>query len=358
MNEGAMREEKRQTVLIVDDTEENIDILLETLDSDYEVRVALNGVEALESVEEEIPDIILLDIMMPAMDGYEVCAKLKTQEKTRDIPVIFITALSEAGNETMGLEQGAIDYITKPFTPSIVKARVKNHLELRQAVKLREDVERILHHDLKNPLQTVLGLPRILLMISKNLDESQTDMLERIEAAGKTMLQMINNSLDMFKIEQGYYKLNPEDVDLAPYVRDCNREFEVIRNAMDITLSLKINDQMDDGNLPFIVRGERLLLYSMLANLIRNALEASPRGGNVEVELRHKEGKEISISNKGVIPREMRDRFFQKYATHGKASGTGLGTYSARLIAEVHGGSIGFDTSDESGMTTIQVHIP
>ena len=119
-------------VMVVDDTEANIDVLIETLGNDYKVVVAMDGESALEDIKRNPPDLILLDIMMPNMDGYEVCRKLKEEVKTRDIPLIFLTALKEEGDEARGLGLGAIDYITKPFNPDLVKARVRNHLELKR----------------------------------------------------------------------------------------------------------------------------------------------------------------------------------------------------------------------------------
>jgi putative two-component system response regulator len=133
-----MRNLSECTVLIVDDTETNIDILLETIGDLYDVTVAMDGPSALELVEAAQPDLILLDIMMPGMDGYEVCERLKADRKTRGIPIIFVTAMNEVENETRGLEMGAIDYITKPISPPIVLARVKNHLELKLA---KEELE-------------------------------------------------------------------------------------------------------------------------------------------------------------------------------------------------------------------------
>ena len=130
-----MKELSNCTVLVVDDTEANIDILVEALDSEYEVSVAMDGESALETVNTDPPDLILLDIMMPGIDGYEVCRRLKSEPKTSGIPIIFITAMSEIENKTKGLELGAVDYITKPFETTEVKARVKTHLSLMLANK-------------------------------------------------------------------------------------------------------------------------------------------------------------------------------------------------------------------------------
>ncbi|MBF0101201.1 MAG: two-component system response regulator [Desulfobacterales bacterium] len=120
------------TVLVVDDTEANIDVLVNTLEDLYDVKVAMDGETALADVLEEPPDLILLDIMMPGMDGYEVCQKLKENEATQNIPVIFLTAMTEEKDEAKGLALGAVDYVTKPFSPELVKARVKNQLELKR----------------------------------------------------------------------------------------------------------------------------------------------------------------------------------------------------------------------------------
>ena len=125
-----MYELSKCTVLVVDDTEANIDILVAALDSEYEVSVAMDGESALEAVNTDPPDLILLDIMMPGIDGYEVCRRLKSEPKTSGISIVFITSMSEVQNKTKGFELGAVDYITKPFEVMEVKARVKTHLSL------------------------------------------------------------------------------------------------------------------------------------------------------------------------------------------------------------------------------------
>jgi diguanylate cyclase (GGDEF)-like protein len=123
---------KKQTILVVDDTPVNIEILAGVLGADYDILFATSGNDGLRIAAEQLPDLILLDVVMPDKDGYEVCRQLKANEPTRDIPVIFITAMSQEEDESQGLDAGAIDYITKPFRSSIVKARVRNHLELKR----------------------------------------------------------------------------------------------------------------------------------------------------------------------------------------------------------------------------------
>lgn len=127
-------------VLVVDDTEANIDVLVEALGDDHEISVAMDGASALEAVAEARPDLILLDVMMPEMDGYTVCERLKAAPETAGIPIIFLTALTDERDERKGLQLGAVDYITKPFNPDLVKARVRNHLELKRH---RDDLERL-----------------------------------------------------------------------------------------------------------------------------------------------------------------------------------------------------------------------
>ena len=134
--------ETRQTVLVVDDTPVNIDLLSDILRKDYQVKAAVNGARALEIARSEpTPDIILLDIMMPEMSGHEVCRLLKKDPHTADIPVIFVTAKAEVEDEKQGLDMGAVDYITKPFNPEIVEARVRNQLSLhQQQAELRQEL--------------------------------------------------------------------------------------------------------------------------------------------------------------------------------------------------------------------------
>ena len=124
-------------VLVVDDEPTNLRVIREILSDNYKLSFAKSGEDALNIVNKDRPDLILLDVMMPGMTGFEVCTKLKSQDKTKSIPIIFVTALSDETDETMGFEVGAVDYITKPVSPAVVKARVKTHLSLTQADELR-----------------------------------------------------------------------------------------------------------------------------------------------------------------------------------------------------------------------------
>lgn len=153
---------RKNTVLVVDDSPENIDLLGGVLNQDYKIKVALNGEKALKIAGTEKPlDLILLDIMMPGMDGYEVCRRLKSDTKTRDIPVIFVTSMSEVEDETKGLALGAIDYITKPIRSPIVQARVKSHIELKTARESLKNQNKILEQRVEERTREVLDLQRV-----------------------------------------------------------------------------------------------------------------------------------------------------------------------------------------------------
>jgi len=150
---------EKQAVLVVDDTPANIQVLMETLKDDYRIVAAINGERALQlAISDPPPDIILLDVMMPEMDGYEVCAKLKADAKTRDIPIIFVTAMSDTQDEAKGLELGAVDYIIKPISPPVVSARVKSHLELKQAREILKNQNVILEQRVEERTKEVLEL--------------------------------------------------------------------------------------------------------------------------------------------------------------------------------------------------------
>ncbi|MDM8557995.1 hybrid sensor histidine kinase/response regulator [Candidatus Parabeggiatoa sp. HSG14] len=363
----------KQKILIVDDTKESIKVLMDILKNpNYEILAATNGKAALKIVASQKPNLILLDIVMPDMDGYEVCTKLKADATTKTIPVIFITAQDEAEDETKGLELGAMDYITKPIIPAIVKARVRTHLELELAYRelekrntaleesaiLRENVERITRHDLKTPLNGIIGYSSIL-MEELELEPEYKKMLQNIEKSGYKILDMINRSLDLYKMEMGTYQYKPNAIDILSVIRKISDEISVHAKDKSISMKILLHCKPITQSDTFTVQGEKFLCYPMLANLIKNALEASPNNAILRVSLSTEEKKAIiSIHNQGVVPEEIRKNFFGKYTTSGKLGGTGLGTYSAKLMAETQEGNIHFETSDETGTTvTVQLYL-
>lgn len=359
------------SVLVVDDVPANIRLLADFLQSGHDIHVATRGEDALHLAARLHPDIILLDVVMPGMDGHEVCRRLKADPATRDIPVIFVTSRFAPEDEALGLSLGAVDYIVKPASRAVVRARVKNHLDLRtarealarqnealtEAARLREDMDHIMRHDLKAPLTGIIGLPQLILD-EGGLNETQAMFLRLIEENGLRMLSMINLSLDLCKMERGTYVLCPEPVDLAPMVRRLFAEVAPLAREKKVILALSVDGSLDDGTKQCVVSGERLLLYTMVANTVKNALEASPAGATVAVDLRPGDPAALAVTNRGAVPPEVRDRFFEKFATSGKPGGTGLGAYSALLIAETHGGCARMETSDATGMTTVTLVLP
>jgi putative two-component system response regulator len=161
-------------VLIVDDERVNVDILVDLLKPRYRTLVATNGEQALRRASAEpAPDIVLLDVMMPGMDGYEVCARLKADPKTREIPVIFVTALGEVGDETRGFSLGAVDYVTKPFSPPIVEARVKAHLENKHARDFIADRNRVLEAMVLERTRELVATQDATILSMANLAETR-----------------------------------------------------------------------------------------------------------------------------------------------------------------------------------------
>lgn len=365
-------EQKKPTILLVDDMPENLALLDGILRKDYRVKAALNGEKALKiAMSDDPPDLILLDIIMPELDGYDVCRRLKADDRTKSIPVIFVTGKSDLEDEITGLTLGAVDYLTKPVSPSIVKARIRNHLELTRArqkleaqnkmlletAQLREDVEQITRHDLKNPLNAILSYPQMIEMVGE-LNDQQRKFLEAIENAGYRILNMINRSLDLVKMERGMYQFRPVPLNLLHVFQTIIKETQDFARRQKIWIELFVNDSPGHDVDRFMVYGEELLCYSMFANLLKNALEASPPEERISISL-NTEGEMavIRIQNTGSVPEAIRDNFFEKYVTSGKQQGTGLGTYSAKLIAETHGGSIQLDAS-HPGRTTVIVRLP
>jgi signal transduction histidine kinase len=210
-------------------------------------------------------------------------------------------------------------------------------------------VDLIIRHDLKSPLNAIIGAPAILM--KKDFPADQIKLLKMIQSSGHKMLKMINLSLDLFKMERGLYQFQPQEMDLLKVVNDIvsENQNEIRTNNFSITISIK--GRLAEKTDSFSLKAEKLLCYSMLANLFNNAIEASPKGETIAITFEKKDVPSVSIHNRGEVPRPIRENFFGKYVTSGKTIGTGLGTYSAKLIAETQGGSIHLDTSEEKSTT-------
>ncbi|MEO5339875.1 MAG: hybrid sensor histidine kinase/response regulator [Magnetococcus sp. MYC-9] len=357
---------RKPKILIVDDIPINTKLLVNATLPLYEPVVANRGELALQLAEQEKPDLILLDIMMPGMDGYAVCRQLKAQESTCRIPVIFISSMNDEVDEMKGLQFGAVDYITKPFSIPIVLARIATHLTLRDSYvqlerqyvalceldRLRKDMEAVVRHDMKSPIDGIIGCAAMLL---RNESLSQDDVRcfhQLILDAANQLREMTNLSLNLVKMEQGHYKAVLRSLDLVPILQHVQRDLQGLSERQGSRVHLLIAGQPVQEGTHFWVQGDDTLCYTMLANLVRNALEASAEGQEVRVALSSgAEEARIAIHNQGAVPEEIVDRFFDKYSTHGKKGGTGLGTYSARLMVETQRGSLHLHSTEQEGTT-------
>jgi len=269
-----------------------------------------------------------------------------------DRPVTFETAVHCRSGERIPVEVQARG-ITINSQPAVISIG-RDISERKKMESLREEVERITRHDLKNPLGAVLGLPDILLQTA-SLDEEQKSLLKVIQNAGYTMLHMINQSLDLYKIETGAYNVTPSQVNILRLLERILGEGRELLQSKKLLAEVSVQETNDTG---VFVLGEEMLCYSMLSNLISNALEASPEGQAIHINVSATaDTVTVSIQNKGTVPEAIRETFLNKYVTSGKPHGTGLGTYSARLMAEVQQGDITFDTSPENG-TTVTICLP
>lgn len=213
-----------------------------------------------------------------------------------------------------------------------------------EAAKLREDVDRMMRHDLKSPLNGIIGVPQMLLM-DDNLTDEQRSLLQGVMDAGHKMLGMINLSLTLYQIEKGVYQSESWPYDLLQLVNRCVEDNRTLAKSKQVTFCVLV----DDDATRVMAQGEELLGYSIFSNLLLNAVEASPKGETVTVRINVGRYVKVSIHNKGEVPLPIQDRFFEKYASYGKQHGTGLGAYSAKLLAEVQGWSIDMETSQEKG---------
>lgn len=351
---------RQSTVLIVDDTPNNIEVIGGVLKGDYAIKVAISGKKALEIAASTQIDIILLDIMMPVMDGFEVCRQLKANPATADIPVIFLSAKSAVADVVTGFQFGAVDYVAKPVDPTILKARLATHLMLSKMMgdlkrqnavmidnaQLREDVDRMTQHDLKSPLAAALQGTQDLLA-GEPLTPGQQEKIEMIGQAAGNALEMINRTFDLYRIETGNYHAKLEPFDLGTLLNEVAQHVETGFGGKHVALVFP--DKIEEECL-----GERSLCYSLFSNLLKNAVEASPEGEQVIIEAAPGfQSIHVMIDNAGEVPVAMQDCFFEKYTTHGKEGGTGLGTYSARLMAELQGGGVVMGSS--GGRTRLTV---
>jgi two-component system sensor histidine kinase/response regulator len=362
------REKQRPTLLVVDDVADNLMLISGLFKDEFRVRIAHNGTKALDiCTSDDPPDLLLLDVMMPDMDGFQVAQQLREHPTACNLPLLFITAMTDSASRLKGLELGAVDFISKPIDPALLQLRVRNllrYVELHKNLqtdydnmlelsRLREDVERITRHDLKGPLAGIIGLVQNL-ADECALKPQQAEMMRLVEESSLQLLQMINLSNELYKIETGRFQLNAEPVDLAQMLRRLLQ----ITGAAFAEKELQLDLQLPQGIAPLGL-GDAMLCYSLLQNLVKNACEAAPPQSQVSVRLSQEHGwVQVCMENHPAVPAEIRERFFEKFATYGKQGGTGLGTYSAKLLSEAQCGRLELQADDQADQTRLIFSLP
>jgi two-component system, sensor histidine kinase and response regulator len=347
----------KRTILVVDDEPVNIHILLGTLKSDYAILVATNGQEALDlAAKMPMPDLILLDIMMPEMDGYEVCRRLKSNPQTEHIPVIFITAMTDVLNKTQGFDLGAIDYISKPYDPQEVKARVKTHIALkvakeklenqhqelessykalREAEESRDSLMHMIVHDMRSPLTGIMGSLDLFSMLNSDMDEKSNKLIAGALSSLDKLVGMVNSLLDISRMESGQLELHVVESDLD----------RIVLEAIEL-----VGDQADSANLlfdplpgKFIGNFDPDIIGRVVSNLISNALKFTPQNGEVVIRLdKHESELAFSIVDSGPgIPEKFHKKIFEKFGQadlkEQRVNSSGIGLAFCKMAIDAHG---------------------
>lgn len=368
--------QKKPLILIVDDNSVSIRMLVHVLKKkDYELAISKNGSQALTMLEDIQPDLILLDIMMPDLDGFKVCRTLKDNPRTKEIPIIFLTAKEETEDLVQAFELGAVDYVTKPFNGLELLARVQTHLDLKFArdtqkellIKLEEKLIEIKEknekleelnkikneflgmaaHDLRNPLGVIQVTSEYLLIsdLNDNLSEEQIDLLREINTSSEYMRDMLNELLDITAIESGQLKLEIKVEDYITFLKHIIKLNKPLADRKEISLELDVNDIIPPMSF------DRNKITQVLNNLITNAIKFSWPDTEITVEVRKEQDYIITgiiDQGQGIPSDEINNMFkpFQKTsvkATAGERS-TGLGLAITKKIVEGHGGKISVES--------------
>jgi signal transduction histidine kinase len=356
---------RKSTVLAVDDEPVALDMLEGFLLPDgYELVLARNGPDALTKIEQSSPDVILLDVMMPEMDGFEVCQRLKGDKRWHHIPIILVTALSSTEDLVRGLDAGADDFLNKPVDSVELRARVRSLLrvkqqydELESTLRLREDLTHMIVHDIRTPLTAILGFSELLLARGALPSQDSRDV-KAIQTQAYRLDAFLNDMLILAKLESERLMLNRSMVNVNQIVEQVKESYSVV------ALSKKINLL---ANLPSA--GEQVLLDAnlfqrVLENLISNALKFSPVESEVSIQVEYPRAKtllyasvprvRIKVMDQGPgIPKEYRDRVFDKFEiVKLKETGDpqiGLGLAFCKMVVEAHGGQIFIESNSPVG---------
>ena len=366
-------------ILVVDDDAANRDVLSRRLRMQgHTVATASSGQNALDLMASTPYDVVLLDIMMPDMDGYEVLGHIKSNDRLQHIPVIMISALSEVQSVVRCIDAGAEDYLTKPFDPVLLRARIgatlekkrgrdretelygqleQNYRRLQEVEKLRDDMRNMIVHDLRTPLTAVIvGVG--LLEKHGALNDAQREMMAIATDAGATLLGMINDLLDVEKMESGSTRLNYEELSAATLMAGALAQ---IMSLAEMEGTKIVTDVADD--LPTFP-GDAAKLTRTIVNLVANAIKFT-RAGTVTVSVaRQPDALCFSVRDTGEgIPADAFERIFEKFGQVDARNkvGTGLGLAFCKLAVEAHGGRIEVESRAGEGSTfsfTVPLTIP
>lgn len=361
-----MTANQKPIILMVDDVPKNLQVLGTLLAKfDCELAVAMNGQQALSTVEKINPDLILLDVMMPVMDGHETCKRLKDNPNTKDIPVIFLSAKTETEDIVAGFDLGAVDYISKPFIGSELIARVKTHLELKDAKrKLEEEVGTknkffsIMSHDLRGAFGIIMSFVQLIQENREYLSQEEIDeLLDDIGKTSTNTLELLENLLKWARSQTGAIQFSPEA--LSPY-ETCK---EIIDQHLDIAVAKEIKLHLKD-NFDKTVFADINMVLVVLRNLISNAIKFTPKGGDILLCIeKDNDYVKISVKDTGVgIPSEHLNNLFhidKKTTTQGTENeqGNGLGLILCKEFVEYNKGQISVQSEVGQG-TTISFTLP
>lgn len=364
----SVRKITNSQILIVDDIVDNLDMLTDMLkDQGHAVRIATSGKEAIAAVAEHIPDLILLDIQMPMMNGYEVCKHIKANPQTTDIPIIFLSALAETRDIVRGFEVGGADYISKPFQFREVVARVNSQLvvshqrkeiealrerDRQQYEQLTKMKDRFLHttaHDLKNPLTGILLYSQLLKSDDPNDHNNLIEIADGIEHNVRKMQRLITDILDLAQMQIGE-GIHLTQTDLVQIVRKALQDFEIL--ARDNRIEL---DFQTSASTVFI-HADSHLFERVVDNLISNAIKYTPPHGQVTIRIQQTNQEVLlSVQDTGIgIPPEDLPHVFEAFyrvrkSSHRKATGSGLGLSIVATIVEQHNGLVQVESELEKG---------
>jgi len=354
-------------ILIVDDTPANIDVLDQILEEEgYKISVAATGEAALKLAPKIIPDLILLDIMMPGIDGFETCQQLKADPTTRDIPILFLTAKNEGADIARGFSLGAVDYITKPFLEEEVCARIRFHLQRRQLLRqLKESNHKLTEvnelknkflgmasHDLRSPITSIRGYARILLDQSKDLPEdARLEFLDAIHEISGHMLNLLSDLLNISMIESGKLELRIVSGSLKTVVEERTRIFKFIAEKKNISIHSELDSISD-----FCFDANRI--GQVVDNLLSNAIKFSPAGKEIRIFLKQNQDQAVfSVQDKGPgISQEDQEKLFQHFQKleprpTGDEPSHGLGLAIAKKMIEAHRGILNVESAPGKGAT-------